>query len=234
MQSEVPEQLALPLPHATARGVEDFLVAPSNRRAVDWIERWPEWPFTALILVGPPESGKTHLAGLWRARSEGRSIDLRASGIEQAMRLAEAGRPVLVDDCDRALADDAASERNLLQLYNILRAANGHCLLTARSAPATWGLTLPDLASRLNGAMLVTIDPPDDALLAGVALKLFADRQLRVNNRVISVLLTHGERSFRGIGRAVEALDRVSLAGRREITELLARQVLSRSGEDLD
>lgn len=226
MPKESPEQLPLPLPHATARGVEDFLVAPSNQTAVEWIDRWPEWPFTALILVGSPGSGKSHLADLWRVRTQAQAADLRASDIEQAMRIATTGRPVLVDDCDQAIGEPAA-ELALLQLYNLLRAANGNLLLTARSAPSGWRLVLPDLASRLNSAMLVSIDPPDDALLAGVALKLFSDRQLRVNERTISALLTHAERSFSGIASAIDALDRASLAGRREITEHLTRRVLA-------
>ena len=45
------------------------LVAPSNEAAVAWIDRWPDWPGSALVVHGPPGSGKTHLAEVWRARS---------------------------------------------------------------------------------------------------------------------------------------------------------------------
>ena len=52
-------------------------------------------------------------------------------------------------------------------------------LLTARTAPHLWGLTLPDLASRMQGTLLTELRAPDDALLSAVLMKLFADRQLR-------------------------------------------------------
>jgi len=225
MHSDAPEQLPLPLGHVTARGVEDFLVATSNRLAVEWIDRWPDWPFPVLVIVGPRGSGKTHLSGLWRARADAEPIDLGRSGLEHAMQTVATGHPVLIDNCDRA-AGDPEAELALLQLYNLLRAAGGQLLMTATRPPSNWPLHLPDLSSRLNSAMIVPIDPPDDALLGAVAVKLFADRQLRVSKRVILYLLSHGERSFAGIARAVDSLDRASLAGRREITEHLARDVL--------
>jgi chromosomal replication initiation ATPase DnaA len=90
-----------------------------------------------------------------------------------------------------------------------------------------WSLGLADLASRLNGAMVVEIAPPDDALLAAVALKLFADRQISPGKGVIPYLLSHGERSFAAIGRAVAAIDRAALAKRSPITVALTREVLA-------
>jgi chromosomal replication initiation ATPase DnaA len=75
--------------------------------------------------------------------------------------------------------------------------------------------------------MVATIDPPDDVLLAQIALKLFADRQIAVNEGVISFLLNRGERSAAGLARAIDALDKAALAGKRPITVPLAREVLA-------
>ncbi len=219
-------QLPFDFEHRVARGVDDFLVAPSNRHAVEWIDRWPDWPFTALILVGPPGSGKTHLASLWRSLSGAEPIDLNGAGIEKAANLAESGRPALIDDCDLVIGQPEA-QRALLQLYNLMRAANGRIFLAGATPPVEWRLTLPDLESRLNSAMVVAIDPPDDDLLASIALKLFADRQVQVGEGVIPFILTRGERSFAGVARAVDALDRAALSAKRPITSVLAREVLS-------
>ena len=223
------EQLIFPFENRVAQGIEDFLVAPCNRFAVDWIDRWPEWPFTALVVVGPPGCGKTHLAALWRTRANAGSIDLGRMGIEQAASLTAGGTPLVIDDCDGAVGDKAA-EHALLRLYNLARAAGSQLLLTARAVPAEWGLALPDLSSRLNSAMVVTIDPPDDALLGSIAIKLFADRQVTVADGVIQALLTRGGRSFAGVARAVDALDRAALARKRPITAAMAREVLAKLG----
>jgi chromosomal replication initiation ATPase DnaA len=206
--------------------VESFLVGPSNRLAVDWIDRWPDWPFTALVLVAPPGCGKTHLASFWRARAKAEPLDLAGAGIEQIAAIAEGGQDVLIDDCDYAISG-LQGERALLQLYNLVRAGGGRLLLTARRPPASWRLELPDLTSRLNSAMVVAIDSPDDTLLRSIAFKLFADRQVMVGDEVISFLLNRGERSVTGLSRAVAALDEAALSLQRPITIPLARETLA-------
>jgi chromosomal replication initiation ATPase DnaA len=108
-----------------------------------------------------------------------------------------------------------------------MRSAGGTLLITARTPPAAWPIGLADLRSRLNSAMVIAIDPPDDALLAGVALKQFADRQIDPAGGVIPFLLSHEERSFAAIARAVTTLDHAALARKRPITVALAREVLA-------
>jgi chromosomal replication initiation ATPase DnaA len=228
------EQLPLLLGHLVARGIEDFLVAPCNRHAVDWIDRWPDWPFTALVVVGPEGSGKTHLAELWRKLAGAQTIDLESLDLESSGESAASWRACLLDDADRALARGAAAELALLQLYNLIRSAGGAMLLTGLAPPAAWPLALADLRSRLNSAMVVEIGPPDDALLAAVALKQFADRQIVPGEGVIPLLLSRGERSFAAIARAVSALDHAALAGKRPVTAPLARAVLEYARRDDD
>ncbi len=219
------QQLIFPFENRVAQGVEDFLVAPGNRHAVDWIDRWPEWPFTALVMAGPAGCGKSHLAALWRARTGAASIDLGVAGIERMAALTAGGGPILIEDCDRAL-DDIQAERSLLQLYNLAKAAGGRLMLTARRVPSDWPLELPDLRSRLNSAMVVTVDPPDETLLRSIAIKLFADRQVTVGEGVVAYLLSRCERSVTGVARAVDLLDRAGITLKRPITVPMARAVL--------
>ena len=90
------DQLPLPLPHRSAMGRADFMVADSNRLAVGWIDRWPDWPGPLLSLYGPEGSGKSHLITVWCTRSGA----LRLSGDEidrhDPAELAARGRPVHV------------------------------------------------------------------------------------------------------------------------------------------
>ena len=82
--------------------------------------------------------------------------------------------------------------------------------------------------------MVVSIAPPDDVLLASIAVKLFADRQIYVNEGVIAFLLNRGERSVAAITQAIEALDKAALAEKRPITVPLARAVLAALDDDAD
>jgi chromosomal replication initiation ATPase DnaA len=209
-----PTQLPLDLPHRRALGRDDFLVAPSNEAAVAWVDRWPDWPFPVLVLHGPAGSGKTHLAQVWCMKANA-TLDVAADAAA-----------VLVDDADQE-AGDAAREEALFHLIERVKARRGALLLTGREPPSRWNLRLADLRSRLNGAMVVAIEAPDDALLAGVALKLFADRQLEVGVDALDALLTRVERSVDGVARAVDAIDRAALAAKRRVTAQFVRDLLA-------
>src|SRR6202042_3564037 len=108
---------------------------------------------------------------------------------------------IAVDDAD--LAD----ERSLLHLYNLTLERAGHLLLTAQAPPASLPIGLADLASRLRSLPVAGIGLPDDALLAAVLVKHFADRQLRVAPAVFAYLLPRIERSFTAAAAVAARLD---------------------------
>ncbi|PWC39646.1 DnaA/Hda family protein [Azospirillum sp. TSO35-2] len=222
----LPAQIPLDLGHRTAMGCEDFLVAPSNADAVAWLDRWPSWPAPALTVHGPAGCGKTHLAQVWRARS--RAVVTGGDALDKAdlPGLLAAANAVVVEEADR-VAGHPAREEALFHLYNLAREQNGHLLLLSRKAPSRWRARLADLRSRIKGAPAVEVRPPDDALLAAVLVKLFADRQLRPGLEVITYLLARMERSLDFARRLVAALDHASLAAHRGVTVPLAREVLA-------
>ncbi len=197
----------------------DFLVAPANRDAVALLQSWPDWPANLLVLYGPPGAGKSHLARLWEEQAEARI--LVAAALRADMVPALSAQAVVLED-----VDEGVDEIALFHLINLGREQGGYLLLTAQSAPSRWRLRLPDLQSRLNAAPSVGLSLPDDALLGAVLVKLFADRQLRVDAPVIAYLLGRIDRSFVEARAVVAALDDAALAERREITVRLARAVL--------
>ena len=219
-------QLAFDLAGRPALGREDFLVAPTNRDAVAWIDRWPDWPAPALALVGPPGSGKTHLAHVWQARSDAALMEAGAVARWEPGALAGEAPMCIVEHADRKVDETA-----LFHLYNFIAERNGALLLTARTAPARWPVRLPDLASRLKAAPVASIAPPDDAMIEAVLVKLFADRQLRVGPEVVSFVLARMERTFDAARGIVAALDQTAMQGRRAITVPLARDVLERAAK---
>ena len=211
------EQLRLGFEHSPATGAEDFMPGECNREALAWLARWPDWPGPALVLHGPPGSGKSHLARIWATRTGGRWLEHAALATADPSE----HRTWVLDD-----AEPVTDEKALLSFYNRLGEDGGHLLLTARRPVGAWTLRLPDLASRLRAAPVVAIGPPDDALLGAILLKLFADRQLVVSEPLIEYLVRHMERSFGAAQVVVAGLDSMSLRLRRPITVALARALL--------
>jgi chromosomal replication initiation ATPase DnaA len=214
-------QLTFSLPGLTALGRSDFLVSDSNAAALAWIDRWPSWPTGALVMHGPADCGKTHLAHLWceRASAVILSGEILDDG-EVARFAAEHRNRVAIDGADRA------PERALLHLHNLCLGSGGYVLLIARRAPALWQIDLHDLRSRLHAALAVEIGPPDDALLGAVLVKHFADRQLSVTPELIAYLIRRIERSFAGAADIVARLDAAALREKSPITIALTRNVL--------
>lgn len=219
----VPRQLALALPHAESFAREDFLAGASNRAALGLIERWPDWPDRTLALVGPEGAGKSHLAAIWAEIAGARRVSARALG-ETGLMGALATGALVVEDASARL-----DERALFHLLNLVRQEEAFVLITAQTAPASWRVELPDLASRLRAVPVVELSAPDDALLRAVLVKLFADRQLAVDEGLIGYLATRIERSFAGARAAVEDLDREALRQKRPVTRALAAELLSQA-----
>jgi chromosomal replication initiation ATPase DnaA len=117
----------------------------------------------------------------------------------------------------------------LLHLINAAKERGTSLLLTARTPPAAWTVPLADLRSRLRAMATVEIAAPDDGLLAAVLVKLFGDRQLRIDEGLIAYLLPRMERSFAAAKTLVAALDAASLQQGRPVTAALARAVLDTS-----
>lgn len=216
-----PRQLALALAHADSFAREDFLAAASNAAALALIERWPDWPDHFLTLAGPAGSGKSHLAAMWAERAGARLLSSRA--------LSEASLPGALATGSLVLEDvrpDALDEAALFHLLNLAREERAFVLLTSRSSPVGWPVRIPDLASRLRALPVTEVGPPDDALLRAVLIKLFADRQLAVDENLVSYVISRIERSIDAARGAVAALDQASLGLQRPVNRALAAAVL--------
>ena len=227
-------QLVLDLAHEPSFAADAFLTSNSNAHARAMVERWPDWPERMLLLVGPAGSGKSHLGAIWAARSTARrsamTIIRPGALLDPGAILAGASQDnpaVLLEDCDRA----DHSETALFHLMNLVRERRGWLLVTARAHPDTWGLETPDVLSRLRLAPVVHIEAPDAALIRAVLVKLFRDRQIRIDHDVIAYATLHSEQSLEAISRFVSAIDEDALAEGRRITRPLAIRTLTRLNE---
>ena len=219
-------QIAFDLGARPAFGRDDFQIGQSNAAAVGWIDRWPDWMAPVLILQGPAASGKSHLVAVWQEKTEAHKINPEWLTTKSADELFDLGEALVIDGLDPWLGDPEA-ETTLFHLYNMLKEEQRTMMITMRMAPSITDFVLPDLASRFRAAPSVAIHAPDDMLLASILCKLFCDRQLSVNNDVITYLLPRMERSFAAAQELVRLADRRALSERRKISVPLMRLVLS-------
>ena len=209
-----------------ALGAEDFLVGESNAAAVALVDRWPDWSMSSALVVGPPQSGKSHLAHVWELRSDAAMVvaqELTEAHVPELMHL-----PALViEDIDRGIG----SEKALFHLLNLAREQRTSLLLTSRAPAGELEIAIPDLRSRLRALAVTEIGTPDPTLLTAVLVKLLADRQIAVSPPIVHYMAREVDRSIAAAVRLVEAIDRLSLATRRPITRALAGEALMRLRE---
>ena len=213
-------QLTLSWELSPALGRSDFIVGAGNREAVTFIDTWPNWQ-TPVAIHGPTGSGKSHLVAAWAAASDAKILTATALNLETVTTLGSR-EAIAVEDVDRALPSDIR-DRAIFALFE----RGTPFLLTGREPAALWPTVLPDLASRFAALLAFPIWAPDDALLASLARKLFADRQLAVPEAVISQMIVSLERSPSAIRDFVARADARALAEKRPVTTALIRDLLS-------
>lgn len=212
-------QLVLDLGHQVAQSEDDFMTCEGNELAFAHVLAFPRWPSTLTLVEGSAKSGKSHLARIWADRAG--AIIATTDNLE-ALAASGEKTPVLIEDVDRAGYD----EQGLFHLLNQSMRDERPVLMTARSAVANWPYTTNDVKSRARLAAHFSITAPDDILLSQMFVKLFADRQLSVDPKVISYLVARMERSSEEVVALVSIADRLALSRGRAITRAIAAEAL--------
>ncbi|MBR0713778.1 DnaA ATPase domain-containing protein [Bradyrhizobium liaoningense] len=216
-----PRQLAFALPHAESLSRDNFLEGPANAAGLALIDGWPEWPNRIMWLAGPEGSGKSHLAAIWAEKAGARSTTANALTPATVPGTLATGALVVED-----LKAKEFDERALFHLLNLAREDEAYVLLTGRELPAALDIELRDLRSRLRAVPTVSLSPPDDQLFRALIVKFCADRQLSIDESVVSYLATRLERSQAAARQAVELLDSEALRQGRPVTRALAVELL--------
>jgi chromosomal replication initiation ATPase DnaA len=219
-----PRQLAFALPHAESLSRDDFLEGSANAEALGLIDTWPDWPNRVMLLAGPEGSGKSHLASIWAEEAGARSTmahALTAATVPGAL----ATGAVVVED----LTPESFDERALFHLLNLAREDGAYVLITARMVPVAMEITLRDLRSRLRAVPVVQLKAPDDHLFRALIVKFCADRQMSIDENVVTYIASRIERSFVAARRTVELLDGEALRLGRPVTRALAAELLRES-----
>jgi chromosomal replication initiation ATPase DnaA len=174
-----------------------------------------------MLLVGPEGSGKSHLAAIWAEEAGARSISAHALTPTSVPGALATGALVVED-----LKPGDFDERAMFHLMNLAREDEAFVLITARLAPSAFEVELRDLRSRLRAVSTVQLLPPDDLLFRGLIVKFCADRQMSIDETVVSYLTSRIERSYAAARRAVDLLDTEALRLGRPVTRALAAELL--------
>lgn len=212
------EQLPLALRRPDDWSREAFLVGASNQTALNWVERWPDWPQSTLALYGPAGCGKSHLAHIAAALS-GTAVRRMADLEDHSWH----SHPhVVLEDGPGA----PAGEEALFHVINWVREQGGSLLMTGQTPPSQWAVALNDARSRLNAVLAVEIKEPDDVLLSQLLVKHFDDLGILPTPDVITFIGKRVDRSFRAVGDAAVTLNQAALAQKAKITVPFVKRVM--------
>ncbi|WDR05779.1 chromosomal replication initiator DnaA [Devosia rhodophyticola] len=214
-------QMALELGHTPALAMSDFLVGDGNRLAYRRILDFPGWgdPFT--VVVGPPKSGKSHLARIFADRSG--AVPASPDELEGLAR-SGGDHPLVIEDIDSGKYE----ETSLFHLLNQSLRDQRPLLMTARSEVTKWPFQTNDVLSRARRAVVFNVSITDDIQLSQMLVKLFADRQVKVDPRIVGYVVARMERSTEEVAKLVDLMDRLALAEKSAITRGIAAAALER------
>ncbi len=220
-------QLALDLPLPQNFDEAEFFITSRNKRAMGLVTAWPEWHAPAAVIYGPPQSGKTYLANIWKNRAEAAFVEASALDAET---WAPPYRPLVIEDIDSAEFCETA----LFHHLNLAREHGSSILFTAETPPGQWKIALPDLRSRIRSYPAAEIEEPDEEHLSALLLKHFSDRQIEIAPEVIAYLVARIERSMSAAQAVAAGIDKHALAERRKVTRAFAARVLKEIHLDAD
>jgi chromosomal replication initiation ATPase DnaA len=220
------QQIPMDLSFRSAQGRANFFISMSNQLAADWIDRWPDWPgqIQALNIVGDTGSGKSHLAAVWQEQSRAITVSkIDADQVHISMEQSGKAPCFILDN----LTTDDSDEEALFHFLNAIKSVQGSLLILSAMPVAVMKWTLPDLMSRLKAINVAHIELPDDKLLFALLEKYFAERQLVAPHNMLHYIVSRMDRSFSAVHQIGAALDREALAGKKNLTVNLARDVLN-------
>ncbi|HEY0919812.1 hypothetical protein [Devosia sp.] len=213
-------QLAFELGHTPSHAEADFIVGEGNELAHAHVMAYPHWPGPLTLVTGPAKAGKSHLARIWADRA-----GAAAPWPDELEDLARAGGklPLLLEDVDRRGYEEAA----LFHLLNQSMRDRRPVLMTAREPVANWPFATDDLKSRARLAALFTVSTSDDIHLSQMFVKLFGDRQLAVDPKIIAYLVARMERSPEETVALTGLMDRLALERGTAVTRAIAAEALA-------
>lgn len=185
-----------------------------------------------VYLHGAPSTGKSHLLQALCADAARRGLAVAYLPLSEISRMGPAMLGgwgeldiVCVDDIEK-VAGEREWNRELFALHQQLEERRGRLVVASAIAPAALPMTLRDLASRLAGGLVLTLQALTEAEQVD-ALKLHAQlRGLDLPDDTATYMLRHLPRDMTTLCRVLDELDEASLVAQRRLTVRFVTEVL--------
>jgi chromosomal replication initiation ATPase DnaA len=159
-----------------------------------------------VCLVGEKGSGKTHLASIWGTRQHASIIDVSFDIVHEKLydiiSTEDQQRYFILDNADE-LEDDLM----LFYIYNTVKSMNAYLLITAKSYPCNWNITLSDVKSRLSTISVIRIQKPNGETMLSIIEKMLERRGISAKKPIIEYIANRIERSYESINYWVKLID---------------------------
>jgi chromosomal replication initiation ATPase DnaA len=223
MSAAQSDQLPFDYGHQPSHLEDDFIEGQGNRLALAHVRAFPAWPGPLTLLEGPAKSGKSHLARVWLGRADALVADPASLG---TLSEGDPRQPLLIEDADRA----GYGEAPLFHVLNQSIRDRRPVMLTAREPIANWPFETDDLKSRARLASRFTLTLSDDIQLTQMFVKLFSDRQVSVDPKVVAFLVARMDRSPEEAVALADLTDSLALSHGTAITRRIAAEALAQHG----
>ena len=199
---------------------EDFFVSKSNYFAFTLIAKWPKWEKNIVNIHGEKSSGKTHLANIFYKKNKAKKITEDQLNDELIKNLKIYENIVLED------FENKIEERLLYSLFNLVDSDNKYLLINSLKPISEMSFLLDDLKSRSRNCLFAKIESPDDDLVFAIILKIFSDKQITVDKKLINFIIKRIDRSYGKISDFIYKIDELSLKKKKPINIKTIKEIL--------
>ena len=213
-------QLLFELDHKKNFNEHDFYVSKSNFYAYNIIDKWPKWEKKILNIFGEKFSGKTHLANIFKSKTN--ALLINASKIdEEIFKKIKLFENIIIDDFEKN-----CDEKLIYSIFNLADQDNKYILINSLIPINEIEFKLPDMISRSKNCLSAKIESPDDDLIFAIILKNFSDRQIKIEKKIIEFIINRIDRSYSKIYEFIYKIDELSLKKKKPINLKTIKEIL--------
>ena len=213
-------QLLFELDHKKNFNEHDFYVSKSNFYAYNIIDKWPKWEKKILNIFGEKFSGKTHLANIFKSKTN--ALLINASKIdEEIFKKIKLFENIIIDEFEKNY-----DEKLIYSIFNLADQDNKYMLINSLIPINEIEFKLPDMISRSKNCLSAKIESPDDDLIFAIILKNFSDRQIKIEKKIIEFIINRIDRSYSKIYEFIYKIDELSLKKKKPINLKTIKEIL--------